>query len=144
MLKNKWIRLSLVINLLGLLMAVRGFESVFYDPLITYFKSDYLHVKLHEIDKLKFIFNTFLRYLINSILSLGIIWLFFQRKDFLKFSAWFYFIGFIISMSALMLLLRNNFENNYLIAFYIRRFLIQPLFLFLLLPALHYQKTISK
>jgi exosortase F-associated protein len=144
MLNNKWIRYGLISLLFALLIAVRSFENLFYDPLLQYFKDDYLHTSLHEIDKIKFVISIFLRYLINSLISLAIIGLFFQRRDFLKFSIWFYIISFVILINLLMLLLRNNLENSYLIAFYTRRFLIQPLFLFLLLPAFHYQRTVSK
>lgn len=122
-----------------LLIAVRFYESVFYDPLQTYFKSDYLHVAMPEIQIGKLLFHLFLRYLINTALSLLIIWIAFRKKSFLVFSIYFYVIAFVLLLIAFSIVLTTHFENSYLFGFYIRRFLIQPIFVLLLLPAFYYQ-----
>lgn len=140
-----------IVNLLGigsvflLLIAVRFYESVFYDPLQTYFKSDYLHVSMPEIQAGKLLFHLFLRYLINTLLSLLIIWIAFRKKSFLSFSIYFYVIAFVLLLITFSFVLRTEFENSYLFGFYVRRFLIQPIFVLLLLPAFYYQlKNTSK
>ena len=124
-----------------LLILVRVFENLFYDPLIVYFQNDYLHIPLPEINTTKLLIHLFFRYFINASLSILIIWIVFKNLDVVKFSLWFYGIAFFILLSSFYFLLQTNFTNYYLPAFYIRRFLIQPLFLLLLLPAFHYQLT---
>jgi len=43
-------------------------------------------------------------------------------------------------MLAFYILLQTGFNKGYLLAFYIRRFLIHPLFVLVLLPAFYYQQ----
>lgn len=122
-----------------LLIAVRFYESYFYDPLQTYFKSDYLHESMPDLHTGKLLFHTFIRYFINTILSLLIIWIAFRKKSFLSFSIYFYSIAFVILLTAFWLSLLTNYDGSYLFGFYVRRFLIQPIFVLLLLPAFYYQ-----
>ena len=121
------------------LMAVRFYESFFYDPLLSYFKSDYLHQSMPELLFGKLLFHLFLRYTINTLLSLLIIWIAFRKKSFIKFSLYFYTIAFLLLIVTFWLILQTHFENSYLFGFYVRRFLIQPIFILLLLPAFYYQ-----
>ena len=142
---NKFIKIILVSVLLILLFLVRAYsEELFYDPLINYFKNDYLYTKIPPIKRWHLIVDMLFRYVINSLISLGVIWVLFQRKDYLKFSGFFLMLAFMILIIAFVLLLRNDLENEYLLAFYIRRFLIQPIFLLLLLPAFYYQKLSNR
>ena len=142
---NKFIKIILVSVLLILLFLVRAYsEDLFYDPLINYFKNDYLYTKIPPIKRWHLIVDMLFRYVINSLISLGVIWVLFQRKDYLKFSGFFLMLAFMILIIAFVLLLRNDLENGYLLAFYIRRFLIQPIFLLLLLPAFYYQKLSNR
>lgn len=142
---NKLLKIALLGLLFILLIAIRAYGSVlFYDPLIDYFKNDYLYTYLPEIDAWKLIINLLFRYVLNSIISLAIIWVLFQRKDYLKFSSIFLIGAFLVLVTVFVLLLKNQFENGYLLPFYIRRFIIHPLFLLLLLPAFYYQKLSKK
>lgn len=122
-----------------LLIGVRFFESYFYDPLQAYFKLDYLYKSMPEIQTGKLLFHLFLRYTINTVLSLLIIWIAFRKLSFIKFSLYFYGIAFLILMITFWFVLQTNFENSHLFGFYVRRFLIQPIFVLLLLPAFYYQ-----
>ena len=132
----------MLISLLFLLLiVVRGFAAeLFYDPLIEYFKNNYLYTKMPEIDTWHLILDLFFRYSLNSLISLGIIWLAFQRKTYVKFSVVFFILAFIILIIAFAFLIRGSLEAGYLLPFYIRRFIIHPLFLLLLLPAFYYQQ----
>ena len=138
---NKYIRIVLAIILFSMLFVVRAFESqLFYDPLLEYFKNDYLYKYIYNIDVWRLTVDMLFRYSLNSLISLGIIWVMFQRKDYLKFSGFFLMLAFMILIVIFVLLLRDDFESGYLLPFYIRRFIIHPLFLLLLLPAFYYQK----
>ncbi|MCL7753731.1 exosortase F system-associated protein [Polaribacter sp. Z022] len=138
---NKYIKILLASLLFILLFVVRSFASeLFYDPLIEYFKNDYLYKYIYNIDIWRLTINLLFRYTLNSLISLGLIWVLFERKDYLKFSGFFLMFAFMILIVIFVLLLRDDFENGYLLPFYIRRFIIHPIFLLVLLPAFYYQK----
>jgi len=136
---KKWSNILIAGILFILLVAIRYFENYFYDPLQTYFEYDYLHNKLPEIQTSKLLLHILFRYILNAIISIGIIWVAFRKKSYLIFSFYFYVIAFLILLIAFWLALQTRFENYYLFGFYIRRFLIHPVFILLLLPAFYYQ-----
>ena len=141
------LRLTLIIILFGFLFLVRVFEmDLFYDPLITYFKNDYLITGIPEVESRYLVLNMLFRYTINSLITLGIVYLLFFRKQYVRFTAFFLSISFVILIVVFSLLLVTNFKSGYILPFYIRRFIIHPLFLLILLPALyyHYKTTIDK
>lgn len=138
---NKYIKIILALILFSLFFVVRAFESqLFYDPLLEYFKNDYLYKPIYDMDLPCLTLNLLFRYTLNSLISLGLIWVLFKRSDYLKFSVYFLILAFTFLIIVFMLLLRDNLESGYLLLFYIRRFIIHPLFLLLLLPAFYYQK----
>ncbi len=133
------IQILLIVLLFLLLIAVRVFiQPYFYDPLIDYFKNDYLHTVVPSLNFSKFFLHVFYRYTLNTIISLAIIYLFFNTLKTVFFSVKFYIITFVIFSLLLFMFLKLDFD--YKLIFYTRRFLIQPLFLFLLLPAFYYQQ----
>lgn len=136
---KRWSNILIIGFLFLLLVAIRYFEDYFYDPLQTYFEYDYLHNKLPEINSLKLIINISFRYFLNTIISIVIIWVAFRRKSYLIFSMYFFVIAFVILLIAFLFALQTQFENYYLFGFYIRRFLIHPIFIIVLLPAFYYQ-----
>lgn len=138
---NKYIKIILALILFSLFFVVRAFESqLFYDPLLEYFKNDYLYKPIYDMDLPCLTLNLLFRYTLNSLISLGLIWVLFKRSDYLKFSVYFLILAFTFLIVVFVLLLRDNLESGYLLLFYIRRFIIHPLFLLLLLPAFYYQK----
>ena len=142
---NKYVKIILISTLVLLLFLVRAFATeLFYDPLIAYFQNDYLYSKMPEINLWRLIVNMFFRYVLNALLTLGIIWTLFERKDYLKFTGFFLMLAFIILIVFFVLLIRDKFEFGYLLPFYIRRFIIQPLFLLIILPAFYYQKLSNR
>lgn len=143
---NKTTRIILISLLLLALIAVRGFVSpFFYDPLHEYFKNDYLYTSIPSIEFGSYFFHLFLRFTLNTLLSLAIIKLFFNSKPILIFAVKFYIIIFILFGLQLFFLLKFELSKGYILVFYLRRFLIHPLFLFILVPAIFYQqKRLSK
>jgi len=122
-----------------MLVMVRFYEQdMFYDPLLPFFKTE--KKVLPEYDSFRLFLHLAFRYALNTLLSLGILWLAFKDKNILKLSAILYLVFFAVLMTALSIAL--NAENpNLLLIFYVRRFLIQALFLILFLPAFYYQKN---
>ncbi len=134
-------RIGLVLVLILTLIGVRAFlEPLFYDPLITYFKNDSLTKPIPDLNFSNYFFNIFLRYTLNSLISIAIIYVIFQNIKTLIFTIKFYIFSFFIFFFLLFIFLYFENISNNLILFYLRRFLIQPLFLFILLPAFYYQK----
>lgn len=131
--------------LIFLLILVRSLApTMFYDPFIDFFKNDYLAMGFPEFSTIKLFLNLFSRYLLNTLISLAIIYLFFLKKQLVLFSIKFYAITFIILAIAYLMLLKTEFSSGYLLAFYVRRMLIHPIFLLILLPAFYYQKKMTR
>jgi len=131
--------------LILMLIVIRVFiQPYFYDPLIEYFKFDYLSKPIPEMNLKVFFLNIFYRYSLNSAISLVIIYLVFKNLESLKFSFKFYVITFVILCTTLFILLSFNLILDYKFIFYVRRFLIHPVLLLVLLPAFYYQKLKSE
>ena len=142
----KAVKIGLIMGVFGLLVLVRYFqETLFYDPLLDFFRSDFLEKEhLPHFNTLKLIFALTERYFLNSILSLLVLWIAFSEKDYVKFAALLYLIAFVFLLSVFYILLQNYEPERYQVLFYVRRFLIQPLFILIILPAFYYQKTREK
>lgn len=138
---NKTTRYSLIAVLVLLLIAVRAFEhKIFYDPFLDYFKNDYLNLPFPQYDGFALLGSMLLRYLLNSVISIAIIYLFFSDASMLKLIFILYgVIGLVLLLSQFGLLYFSDHQSNFVL-FYIRRLLIQPLFLLLFFPALYFQK----
>lgn len=141
---NKGTRIGFILLLFIALVLVRAFENnLFYDPFILYFENDYLHKAIPNFSGRNLLFSMTFRYFLNTIISLAIIYIAFQNKDFVKFAIKFYVFAFVILMITFLIILKGELAHGYLFAFYIRRFLIHPLFVLLLLPAFYYKQLNS-
>lgn len=134
-------KLILLLILFGLLVLIRAFENeLFYDPYLLFFKSDYLHMDFPNREVFKLTVYTSLRYILNSVISLGIIYIFFKDKSILKFSTLIYGFAYVILLIWFLYFVINPKQADYYLFFNFRRFLIQPILLLLLLPAFYYYK----
>lgn len=143
LLKNK-IDLFSAIILLLLLIVIRAFEdSLFYDPFLKYFKDNYTNMPLPKINMIKLFFSLGFRFYINSMISLGLLYLIFHDSKIMKFSIFlFSFFGILLMVTFFFVLIKFG-EENKMALFYIRRFIIQPIFLILFIPAFYYQKMMK-
>lgn len=136
----------IIFMLLVLLLAgIRAFESqLFYDPFLDYFEGDYRKLPLPEFDFIQLFFGLLFRFSLNTILSLGILYCLFKDKEMISFAAIVYlFLFLILAVTFFCFLFLYGNENN-LVLFYIRRFLIQPVFVILFIPAFYFQKQQKK
>ena len=124
------------------LASIRFYESIlFYDPLINFFKfSDYLNDKIPDFKAGLLILNTIFRYTLNSLISIGIIAIAFRDRNIVKFSAVLFLILLILTGSVFTYLIFTIENEHFLALFYLRRFLIQPIFILVLLPAFYYYR----
>lgn len=144
MLKNKKITAYIVLIVL-ILIIIRTFEQIiFYDPFLTYFKQEYAHLPFPQINTVKLFFSLGFRYYINSVLSILLLYVLFKDRGFIKFSVLLYMILGSILMISFFFVLEFFGEESKMTLFYIRRFIIQPIFLLLFIPAFYYQKRMKK
>jgi exosortase F-associated protein len=138
------LRIVLILMLFGLLVLVRVFEhELFYDPYLLFFQNDYLYMDFPRRETLKLIVFTTLRYAINSGISIAIIYLFFKDRGMVHFSFLIYLLAFLIFLMPFLYFVINPRQEDYYLFFNIRRFLIQPIILLILLPAFYYYKLKS-
>ncbi|WP_452219513.1 exosortase F system-associated membrane protein [Lacinutrix salivirga] len=141
---TKYLKYLWIFLLFLALVAIRFFENeLFYDPYLLFFKNDYLYIDSPRREVLKLVSYTSLRYVLNSLLSIAILYAFFKDKSIVKFSALVYVLAFVILIALYLYFVLNPQQEHYYIFFNIRRFLIQPLLLILLLPAFYYQRLKS-
>ena len=138
---HKSIRIIAIILLLIGLILVRQFESlIFYDPLLEFFKQDHTTEALPEMEQGRLLLHLAFRFFLNTILSLLILWFAFRDREVIKISALLYITMFVILLIAFIVMLGTSAKGDHMALFYVRRFLIQPLFLLLLLPAFYFHK----
>jgi exosortase F-associated protein len=135
-----------IIVFASLLVLIRFFEdTLFYDPLLEFFKMDYKTLPLPKMDIYPLLTSVVFRFLMNTILSLVILWFVFRDKEIIKFSVILYSFLFILLFTAfIFIVFTSEGTSSHMVLFYVRRFLIQPLFLLLLLPAFYFQKYKSR
>lgn len=136
---NKYLRISLVLIFVLILLGIRKFQSqIFYDPFLEYFEGDFQSKPLPQYDSLKLFGSIFLRYILNSAISIGIIFLLFPKRKNIKITLILYSIFGIICLLAYGIMVIFDFPFGYLPVFYVRRFLLQPLLLLILIPSFYY------
>ena len=141
---NKWIRyLGVAVLIFGLILVRKYEDNLFYDPFLAFFKGDFLNKEFPEYDLARISIHIIFRYLLNSILTLGIIGLLFWSWKYVKFTA-LVLLGFLLILLPLYLfMIESEFSIGENLGFYIRRFLIQPMVLLILIPAFYYQKFLK-
>lgn len=133
--------------LISLLVLIRAFEeNLFYDPFLKYFSSENAHLPLPKFtipQMAKLFFSTGMRFYLNSMISLFLLYVLFKDRQIVKFTAFLYMVlGSILLISFMFVL--TFFPHEKMTLFYIRRFLIQPIFILLFIPAFYYQKHSSQ
>ncbi len=138
---TKILKIVMLFLLVSFLILIRMFENeLFYDPLLSFFKLDYNNNPLPEINSFRLLGNITLRFIMNTVISLAIFWVIFKDKGILKLSGFLYAVFFVAQMIAFCCLLFYSELKNFLPLFNVRRFLIRPIFLLVLLPAFYFQK----
>ncbi len=138
---NNKIRALQLLFLVGLLVLVRAFENqLFYDPFLDFFKTDFAKLRLPSFNSFRLFLGLFSRYTLNTAISLGIIYILFKDVTMVKFAFALYYFFFMILMAAFFYIVYYANENSNWILFYVRRFLIQPIFVLLFIPGFYYQK----
>ncbi|MEZ7504714.1 exosortase F system-associated protein [Flavobacterium sp. Arc2] len=135
------LRIVLGLVFVVLLAVVRAYEyQLFYDPFLNYFKSDFNTLPLPSFDSFQLTMGLLFRYGLNTALSLGLIYVLFKDSGMIKFASMLYAFFFLVLVSLFYIIIYFYGAHNNLMLFYVRRFLIQPIFVILFIPAFYYQK----
>lgn len=138
-LNNKVRGVVLVLSIVGLVL-IRAFEdTLFYDPFLVFFKSDFKNSPLPIFETIPLLIGLIFRYSLNTILSLAILYSVFQQKQILWFSTQLYVLVLIVLLLVFFGVVFLLDPPNYMVLFYVRRFLIQPILLLLFVPAFYLQ-----
>jgi exosortase F-associated protein len=115
-------------------------KKFFNDGLIEFFQHDYLTNSLPTSILGKVLSIDTFRFLINSIFSIILLHIYFREKNLIKFLLIIYTFIYVIGIGMMYFSIIDYQPGEYLQLFYSRRFIIQPLLLFILFPALLYQQ----
>jgi exosortase F-associated protein len=133
-----------IAGFIAILVLVRIYErDLFYDPFLDFFNAASQNKTIPNYEGFKLFVGLFFRYLINSSCTVMIIYLVFKEKTLVRFSSYLLLSFFVILTTIFFFLIELTTNSDLVILFYVRRFLIQPLFLLLFVPAFYYQKTIN-
>ena len=142
--KNKG-KIGWSLFLILLLILIRAFETtLFYDPFLNYFKDEYANLPFPKINIFKLFFSMGMRFYLNSVISLFLLYVIFKDTQIVKFTALLYMVLGSVLMISFIFTLNFFGEESKMTLFYIRRFLIQPIFILLFIPGFYYQKQIKK
>ncbi|SDQ36787.1 exosortase F-associated protein [Chryseobacterium soldanellicola] len=127
------------------LISVRALEdSIFYDPFLNYFHEADKSLAFPSFEWGRLIIGHIFRFILNLIFSCLIIHFLFKNKEWTIQGALLIAIIFFITFPIYLYCIYNRFEIGYLFSFYMRRFVIQPLILLLIIPMFYYRKQISE
>lgn len=133
-----------IIGVCGLI-GVRALEDkIFYDPFLNYFHEANKNIPFPDFECGKLIIGHLFRFILNLIFSCIIIHFIFKNKEWTIQGALLITIIFAITFPIYLYCIYDRFEIGYLFSFYMRRFVIQPLILLLIVPMFYYRKQIGK
>lgn len=126
------------------LISVRIFEEqLFYDPFLNYFHEANKDAHFPDFVWGKLIWNYLFRFFLNLIISATVIYFIFKNKDWTFQAIVLMVLVFVITFSLYLYCIHTKFQIGYLFSFYMRRFVIQPLILLLIIPLFYYRKHLA-
>lgn len=137
--------LSWFFALLGVLglVAVRMLEDkIFYDPFLSYFHVANSSAKMPDFVWGKLILSHIFRFILNLVFSCVIIYFMFKNKQWTIQAGILMILVFAVTFPLYLYCVSDDFKVGNLFSFYIRRFVIQPLILLLIIPLFYYRKQI--
>ena len=127
------------------LISVRIFEEqLFYDPFLNYFHEASKNAQFPDFVWGKLIWNYLFRFFLNLLISAAVIYFIFKNKDWTFQAVVLMILVFVITFSLYLYCIHTQFEIGYLFSFYMRRFVVQPLILLLIIPLFYYRKHLTK
>lgn len=135
--------ICLIVGVSGL-FGVRILEDhLFYDPFLDYFKNENFGV-FPQYDMGKLLLSYIFRYSLNVLFSFIIIQSLFKNKIWSQQAVVLMVLVFVLIFPIYIYCVYSNFAIGDLFSFYMRRFIIQPITLLLLVPIFYYRKYQDK
>lgn len=131
-----------LVGILGL-VGVRMIEDqIFYDPFLNYFHEANKNIDFPDFEWKELIASHLFRFFLNLFFSCVIVHFLFKNKQWTLQGALLISIIFAITLPIYLYCINDKFEIGYLFSFYMRRFVIQPVILLLIVPLFYYRKQI--
>lgn len=131
-------------GILGLI-SVRFLEDkIFYDPFLEFFKGDYKVSQIPDFIAWKLALSHIFRFLLNLFFSAVVVHFMFLNKKWTLQAIALMTIAFLFFFPIYLWCLFSKMEIGYLFTFSVRRFVIQPIVLLLVIPIFYYRKKLGK
>ena len=131
-------------GILGL-VSVRFLEDkIFYDPFLEFFKADYKMAQVPDFIWGKLMLSHFFRFALNLIFSAIVVHFMFLNKKWTIQAVFLMAVAFLFFFPIYLWCLYSKMEIGYLFTFSVRRFVIQPIILLLIIPIFYYRKKLGK
>ena len=136
--------LFVFVGILGLI-SVRFLEDkIFYDPFLAFFKGDYKVATIPDFDSVKLMISHLLRFLLNLFFSAVVVHFMFLNKKWTIQAVVLMAVAFLFFFPIYLWCLYSTMEIGSLFTFSVRRFVIQPIILLLIIPIFYYRKKLGK
>lgn len=129
-----------IIGVFGLISVRILEDKIFYDPFLNYFHEANKNLPFPDFEWGKLIPGYIFRFILNLLFSCVVIHFWFRNKQWTIQGAVLITIIFAITFPIYLYCIYDRFEIGYLFSFYMRRFVIQPLILLLIIPMFYYRK----
>ena len=131
-------------GILGL-VSVRFLENkIFYDPFLEFFKADYKVAQVPDFIWGKLMLSHFFRFALNLIFSAIVVHFMFLNKKWTIQAVFLMAVAFLFFFPIYLWCLYSKMEIGSLFTFSVRRFVIQPIILLLIIPIFYYRKKLGK
>ena len=136
--------LFVFVGILGLI-SVRFLEDkIFYDPFLEFFKADYKVAQVPDFIWGKLMLSHFFRFALNLIFSAIVVHFMFLNKKWTIQAVVLMVVAFLFFFPIYLWCLYSKMEIGSLFTFSVRRFVIQPIILLLIIPIFYYRKKLGK
>jgi len=131
-------------GILGL-VSVRFLEDkIFYDPFLEFFKADYKVAQVPDFIWGKLMLSHFFRFALNLVFSAIVVHFMFLNKKWTIQAVFLMAVAFLFFFPIYLWCLYSKMEIGSLFTFSVRRFVIQPIILLLIIPIFYYRKKLGK
>ena len=135
--------LAVAASVLGLIGVRMVEDQIFYDPFLEYFRTANKSSVFPDFIWSSLIYSHIFRFLLNLALSAVIIHLVFNKKKWTFQAVVLILIVFAITLPIYLYCVKTEFSIGHLFSFYMRRFVIQPIILLMIIPLFYYRQKLS-
>ena len=139
---NKALHYSLaILGFMGWIILYVFQHELFYDPFKDYpipINADG-EIFLPPMNESAFIINKVIRYLLNDLCGILIVYGLFQRKEFIRLSFYIMLFGLIFILPLYFFLVLNFFTQVFPFLNHIHRLILNPVLMLIIIPAFYYQ-----